>query len=317
MKGFAFIVCCFLFLSGCKKDPKIGVEPKPDCEPFPYANSNPQGYNPTKSRDNSLNKYNGMYDPINANYFYYMIDQNPSITQVLGILIRLNLTTGEKLRLDSNIIVSPYLNKTGRFVYQKGDLNLYTIKSNGDSLKQITFNGYGDLGGWSYDSKYIFFTGTGVPGTIKINYNGQFTDTLKERVILSSIKNNKIIFATFENNSQKLFVKNLNDNSEYHLITNPPKSIFFLIDNTDTYLYLFGKNDVHRIEIATGKIEKILPSCFSKEYARPTFNFHKNKIVASRIDRTLMDDKKTIYYEINLYEISLDGKEVTKLELPY
>lgn len=312
MKQFVFIICCLLLLTSCKKDTKIGVEPKSDCEPFP--DTGPLGYNPTKSRDNSLNRYNGIYDPINPNYFYYLIDQNPGLMQVKGILVRLNLTTGEKLRLDSNIIVTPYLNKTGWFAYRKGDLNIYKIKTNGDSLTKLTLNGGGDLSGWSYNDKYIFITGGS--GTLKINASNLHVDTLDISVGLSSRISNKVICGRWNNNLTEIYLKNLDDNSEKSIYINVPKHNFALIDNTDTFLFLFGLNDVYRIEIATGKLEKILPSCFSREYARPTFNFHKNKIVASRIDRTLMDDKKTIYYEINLYEISLDGKQVTKLELP-
>lgn len=141
MKWHLIIIFIYILLiiTGCKKDPKVSpYVPTSDCEPWPKSNGPTLGWNPTKTRDNSLNKYNCMYDPTNPNYFYYLIDQEPGIGQIKGVLIRVNLTTGEKLKLDSSIIGVPQINKSGWFVYTKGDLSLYKIKSNGDSLTKLT-----------------------------------------------------------------------------------------------------------------------------------------------------------------------------------
>jgi len=311
MKHIVFILSCTLLLVSCKKDTQIVNEPKPECEPWPSS----WVLNPTKTRDNSLNRYCGMYDHVNTNYFYYLIDQNPSITQVLGILVRLNITTGEKLRLDSSIIGTPQLNKSGWFVYQKGDLKLYKIKSNGDSLTLLKTNDRFDAICWSYDDKFIFYAD--YEGLMQINKTGQTIDTLPFNGFLSSKITNKIVCSKILNNKYTAYFKNLDTQTETNITDNLPSANAYFLNNNDTYLYCFGKDEIFRVETTSGSSEKILNNCrFNKEYAYPTLSLNRDKIVVTRYDRKLMDDKKTIYYEANLYEISLDGKEVKKLVLP-
>ncbi len=148
-----------LVFTGCKKDLKLSLNtPASDCEPW-TTNGPVAGTNPTKTRDNSLNKYKTMYDPTNPNYFYYLIDQEPGIGQIEGLLIRVNLTAGEKIRLNSSIIGALQINKSGWLVYKKGDLNLYKIKTNGDSLTKLTFNENALFPTWSLDDNFIFYSG--------------------------------------------------------------------------------------------------------------------------------------------------------------
>ncbi len=308
-----YVLYILLFIAGCKKD--IGISPsetKSECDLWP-SNGPSIGLNPIQTRDNTLNKYNGIFDPGNPDYFYYLIDQNPGIGQIQGILIRANIKTGIKQRLDSSIIGLPQLNKAGWFVYTKADLNLYKIKTNGDSLTQLTNDKNSLMPNWSYDNNFIYYIGT--PGGIKLSQDGSIIDTSNFLPIVSSKISNRIFTTKKISGNTHIILKDLNDNSEKTICTNAPDG-FYLIDNSDSYLFCYNDKSIHRINILTGSVELLITNCYRKEYSRLTITLNNNFIVASRYDRSLMNDNKTIYYEVNLFKINLDGSDPIPLNIP-
>lgn len=313
-----YIFCILLFITGCKKDVAIPKSENTDeCQSIPHPIGMSIGYQ-SQTRDNSLNKYNGIADPTNPNFFYYLIDHNPGIGQIQGILIRSNLMTGEKLRIDSSIIGLPQLNKKGWFVYTKGgSLNLFKIKSNGDSLTQLTNNGNSLLPFWSFDDNFVFYTGT--PGIIKITSSGMPIDTIENKSCAGCFKNsNKILFGDYLGNMFRLVLKNLDDNSEKVLSYDAEGFGLCVFNNNDSDVFWNSSQGIYRLNILTNEKSLIVKKCpsiarieYDRLYTSPLLNY----LIVTRYDRKLIDDK-TIYYESNLYKINFDGSAPTLLNVP-
>lgn len=146
--------------------------------------------------------------------------------------------------------------------------------------------------------------------------DGVIIDTMSFLPTAVSRISNKAASAVLVDDKIHLLLTDLNDNSVKTVSNNAPFGYYYIFDNTDTYIYCFGDKGVYKINVSTGESSFILSSCFRKEYARPTLTLNQNFIVASRYENTLLEDKITIYYEINLYKIPLDGSEPVPLNVP-
>lgn len=294
-----FLFCSLIFL-GCKKDPEI-IKPTSNCIPLP--NEPKGGWN--YKIDYTLNKFNGFADPNNPNFAYYLIDRDPTIPgYTSGILVKMDLTTHTKMLLDS-MIISPtlQLNKFGWLVYSKIDLNIYIIKTNGDSLKQLTFNGNNTYPYWDYTGNNIFFISGN--GYYKISKNGAFIDTLENGFLFPSKISNKILGVNIVNNQSHLILKNLDDNST-KILNNSGGYLFAFFDNTDEYAYWYNKKGLYKTNISTLQTDLILQSCEREEYGNFILNMNSNYIYATKYIRTPLNESD-LYTERNLYKINMDG----------
>ncbi len=309
--------CILLILEGCKKDVAITIDKSTDeCQSIPYPAGMALGYQ-YQTRDNILNKYNGMYDPSNPNYFYYLIDQKPGIGQIKGILVKVNLVTGEKIKLDSSIIGSPQINKSGWFTYFKSDWNVYKIKTSGDSLTKLTNDGDSKYPYWSYDDNYIFYLKSA--GVIKMNKIGLVIDTLKNiySVVYPFKNSNKILYGEAVGNQINLMLLNLDDFSK-KLLSSSEDYGNLVFDNTDTFIYWRNQKGIYRLNISNGSVEELIKRCPNIpriEYDRLNISMNSNYIVATRYDRKLINEN-TIYYETNLYKLNLDGSNPVLIDIP-
>ncbi len=313
MKIFHVIFLFCILFSGCKKDCEITPTPlNNDCKSLPIT---PKGNGWIIKTDVTVNKYSGFIDPYDPNIIYYLVDRDAMIPGAAsGILVKENLISGIKILMDSSIITTPVINKFGWLLYNKLDLNIYKIKTNGDSLTKLTTDNNNIHPYWDYTGFFIYFLKSGGLA-YKMNNKGVYTDTLKytSSVIFPSKISNKILYVVIENSQSKLILKNLDDNSIKQLYSQNDLYKLPFFDNSDESVYWYNKTGLYKTNINTLETNLIL-----KSYETAEFNYfvlNSNYIFATREAKTPLDEYK-LNVQRDLYKINIDGSNPIKIVIP-
>lgn len=318
MLTYSKIICVFFCilatLSGCKKDPSI--PPKnlgENCDELPSA---PQGGWNYTTRNLNLNNLKSQSDLIYADKLYYLCDD--SLNRY--ILWSLSRGTNIKSFIDSKIISSPILNKKEWITYSKSDFNIYKVKTNGDSLTKLTSNGASMNPVWDMTGNYIYYNDANNLSVYRMSKSGILVDTLKNVNSTVTLKDSLIIFLSNAGNSQSLYIKNYFTNSTKLLITqtlNHSNDLIlgFFFDNSNTFVYYYDLNGLYKVNIDNYSKSKIISSCPKERRLHYSFNYLTNKIMATQISTTLINNY-TLYNEYNLIEFNSDGSNPNIINTP-
>lgn len=121
-----------------------------------------------------------LYDPNDENVIFYTTSEPNNANHILW---KYDRKRNLKKLIDEQVLINISINKNGWLVYEKIDQNIYKIKTNGDSLTQLTIKGTYMSPSWSEDGAYIFYQDKyfGKPGKciIQTSSKGDIIDTLE------------------------------------------------------------------------------------------------------------------------------------------
>ncbi|MCC6371288.1 MAG: hypothetical protein IT236_09815, partial [Bacteroidia bacterium] len=163
MKKYGYILILIFFVFGCKKnknsstvdpsEPPITIENSAfKCATLPPAPV-PFGWKDTTTNvDHNINTF--MFNPSNPDEVIIVVN---------GDMFGYNKMYCYNVRTQSNKYLAtldnfkPSINKYGWIVYSTVDNNIFKIKTNGDSITQLTSNNTTKDPKWDYSGNFIFY----------------------------------------------------------------------------------------------------------------------------------------------------------------
>lgn len=286
-----FFIFLLLSISACKKkqtpttviDDPVTV-PTADTSPFKCTSLPPTplplGWSDsTAGPDHEINTY--LFNPANPNEIIIVVNGD-----IFGYnkMFCYNVPTGALTYLATLDDYPPSINKNGWIVYSTVDRNVFRIKSNGDSLKQMTSGNISVAPQWDYSgtSFYYFQMASGsIPNQIiRTSFNGQVTMNipgfLPETTPFS--KSNKFLYQKPTDNTVQVFIHDASTQVETGVITasfSPTaKEHYFnhlAVDNNDEYFYWTNSAGLLRCSFASRKIDTVYKNCDMITYLNPKF----------------------------------------------
>src|SRR5688572_8445948 len=136
------IMCCFVLSTGCKNKedpPPVIVEPPPpvvvpdDCKPLPETPEPFGWYDSTIDVNRNINAY--FVNPISPDEVIYIVNGD---IQGYNKMFAYHIPSKQATYLANVGEFLPSMNSRGWLVYGTSDNNIFKIKVNGDSLRQLT-----------------------------------------------------------------------------------------------------------------------------------------------------------------------------------
>jgi len=310
-----FALLLFTFQT-CKKD-KICCLECDKCENFPKK----EGIGVSIITHKPLQKHAPCFNPNNGDEFIYMKEESNKYQ-----LIKYNLQSkSEIILLDNTLIVGqPKWGKNGWIVFSKLDLNVYLMKDNGDSLKQIT---------WYFENNYPSFLGNdkifisvgaetspGASGNKIIDYFGNRIDSLKASkyngvIGLNHIDENNLIASEFGYNTEYGISIMHSDFSNNEFIfksifngRNNIEGIFWHPNNEDVYFSMV-REGLFKVNKNSKNLIKVRNGCDSRSYRYLSISPDGQKILVERVDATDFQNKTGSWTEeAKIYIMDIDGK---------
>lgn len=297
MKLFRIILILNVYcLLSCSKDHIA------DCENLPHS--------PAQGWDiNEILPYYKFpnFNPNNPNELLYEVHESAGVYK----LFKYNLTTTQKqLVYTGENLFQPKWGKND-WILLNPDANIWKIKSNGDSLTQITFTNGDFAPEWNLTSDSIcFYRSIGVfQKTIIADINGNALDTLDQFTSQCSWQNpNMIVTAT----GGSLFVIDVMSRQKTILLTQQEPSLnsaCWLNDNNK--IIYSAENGIFCYEMSANKSSNLISHCNTKYYQFPTYSAAINKLIWQRVDLT--PNSTTLKVQSRLFMMNPDGTGETEI----
>ncbi|MCO5269636.1 MAG: hypothetical protein M9897_12160 [Brumimicrobium sp.] len=310
-----------MFFLGCKKDLIQTNENTSSCISISAENcGNPFGMTYISADTIAGGSSRCYFNPNNDNEFLYTkatkIEGGAGISNSMGIF-KYNITTGQSTLIYNGEIWSfPKWSKKDWIIFNLPDQNIYKVKSNGDSLTQLTYLNDLHSPEWNNDgTQFVAFSASNA-WTYLFDESGNILDTLYfSHSQLGNYQNPKYII---ENTIHILSFFNMENKAiEYQLdysslsTSSVWGSVFWLDDETVIYS---NENGLNQFNINT-KVNKIIKkSCNARIYLSGNINQSKTKMIWERIDRKLINDC-TIEFSNQIYIMNIDGTNEQKIEI--
>ncbi|TND10148.1 MAG: hypothetical protein FD123_396 [Bacteroidetes bacterium] len=312
-RAIAIISCCMLFFS-CSKDIAFSLEG--NCFDFPPS-TGPFGYSYQYPASLYLAP---CFNPNNSNEFVYVRETKSTGQTELRIK---NRSTGNDYLLTTSIFQKPDWGRNGWILFNHGDNNVWKIKSNGDSLTQLTFTSSCFDAVWNYaGDRYVFRRTDGANNySIIADDEGNPLDTLPGFILSNG---------SWSNDSQKISSPVSTGPSSNAIISINPNTgqisevaAIEIGDAKDIISYSDWFPDSQRLLWKTSRsffitdlpglqTQIIKTFCDTKLYVVIDISGDGSKIIASRWDQKLIGDN-TIFSESNIYIMNADGTGEVKI----
>jgi len=275
-----------LVLGACR--PKKTVEPAPVVppaetkSPFTCAElpPTPVPFGWTDSTTNVNENINAfMYNPANPDEVLVVVNGD---IQGYNKLFCYNIRTGKKTYLGSLGNYVPSVNQRGWVIFGTSDNNVFKVKCNGDSLRQLTFNYITKDPKWDYTGlNYSYFQmahNNVLAQVMRFKGDGSIINSLEiELPNMAVFKNSdKIIYQKVKDNTVTLVVRDLVAQKETPLVSGPfdPNIAYFddlCLDNKDEYAYWSNAGGVYRCALNNPQTELVYANCANVKYYNPVF----------------------------------------------
>ena len=268
-----------------------------------------------------------IFNPNNNNEILYSLRDSSSGAYQL---VKYNMASGVKNILLDNVRVSyqPKWSESDWIVYSNhSDNQIWRIKSNGDSLEQISIGEWnfapvldasGDHCYWNYSE-----TGGNPYRVLKKNLSTGIVDTIYDKVFIDidlTLNDEELLVRRSVNNSQEyLSSMNLNDYTfENHYGLGEYEQILGLTwngSNDKIYFTNYTSGGLKQLDVNTGHVTKFIDHCTSKYYQAIDCSIN-NKLIAERIDQRNGENalEGYILQRSSIYLIDLNTRE--EIELP-
>jgi hypothetical protein len=328
---FILLIAVTCLLACCRKKEST---PEPDPEPagpvvpadtgFKCGNLPPSPY-PFAWIDSTFDENRN----VNA-FFRNPLNGDEVIVIVNGDAFGYNKMINYNLKLKQSKLLAtvdsylPDVNSKGWIVYSTAENNVFRIKANGDSLKQLTNMNLAHDPKWDHTGTRICFfqdAYSNVPSQlIKINTAGAGLLVIELPLPNSAQfnKSNHMIYQQVNNFSVTLVKKNLDTFEETSLISGPyspqSKSLHFdnlVLDNEDQNMYWSNAGGIFRCSLSTLKTDTLFRNCENMIHLRPVINHGAPELnFARHIIRPI--STYVLYHQYKTYEMNLQTSFVSE-----
>lgn len=260
-----------------------------------------------------------LYDVQDENVIYYLTGGGTESRY----LYRYDRKTKSRTLLDKRVLYNISVNNNGWLAYDKIDGNIYKIKTNGDSLKQMTYDGASLWPRWTEDNKYIYYVSSGKNKfpIYKMDVTGKNIDSLKEVYSYVWPVRNFLYYLKLADSTFYLIQKDLNSGQEKTIVTRKfgqPESIAdFYTDKNNTILYWWGDYGLFKTDLLT--LETKLVIYGGANTANQILHYRQSPFTG----RFIAIQFNTTYINYNLLkqsnrilEFTADGTCMRTLEIP-
>jgi hypothetical protein len=207
-----------------------------------------------------------LYDLRDPDLIYYLTNEGRNFHH----LWKYDRASKMKTLLDKDVLNNISISPTGWLVYDKTDINIYKIKTNGDSLTQLTKNGGFLYPSWSFDSQYIFiYQDYGLPlgaRVLKIKAtDGSVTDTLMDISISLSVcfASDIMMYYIKVNGSERMLIqKNLATQEERVIVSQHnnlgAKLEYFFADANNKAVYWWNSDGLYKTNLYSLQSSRVI-----------------------------------------------------------
>jgi len=266
------------------------------------------------------------FNPNNGNEFVYYYINYP---QGKKKLIKYDILTNQKTLLVDNIQVISRLEwgKSGWIAFDSyPDYQIWMIKENGDSLKQITSSYYNLRPMWDNEGVNLYWDHDIVLAStpsyfIRINIFTNSLDTVAtNRVVVSDISSNNSVVIGGTNGPA--FAQNINYPLDAESMNLSGSEIgqyndFTFINGGSEVLIASYANGFYKYQIDTKSFKKILNYCESVTYISTDYSPLNNKILVERNDyrKFITGCVENTVLKSSIYLLDLNNMQETKITL--
>lgn len=316
-KTIASLVIVLCLIAGCSKD--HALPSANDCYNFELPSS---GIGPLYGESRYQFKA-PCFNPANTNEFCYLFIDNQTGENKL---CKFNLLTQSKTDLLSNyqIILQPKWSKKDWILFNTLDHNFWKIKSNGDSLIQLTFSSQFLYPEWSPDgSKFICHLEDNlILDEFIYDESAELIDTLPGTVFLlgSWSSDDKIVTLNGGRDDPNLhysFIDNVNwvQITDYSgAIRNQRIEDIKWHPSSQDVFYTRWLGGLYKVNIQEKKEHLVVQGCDSKSYEFISISNDGEQILAERINATF--DNPVITQNSKIYVMNIDGSDEHEIILP-
>lgn len=254
------------------------------------------------------------FNPNNPNELIFRLYEN-SGDQFLQ-LVKYNFSTQEKETIYQGDFVFPKWSKKDWILFSQSDFNFYKIKSNGDSLTQLTFSGNGAAADWNLAGDQFIYDNISNNSSIIMSENGTPLDTIEGGALSMSWQHDSLLASI---GPAWLSVQNSNSQElDFRVIHEINSSGTTRAEWLDSDNIIWAYNDgIFKSNIISNETVLLQESCDSKVYQYPTVSRISNKVVFQRTDKELIET------EVNkgtatsrMFIMNFDGSEREEIILP-
>jgi hypothetical protein len=334
VRSFLFFSCGFLLFLACKpKDKTAPEDPAPatsyltvdtslKCHDIPPAPP-PFGWlDSTLNNDENIKSY--IFNPVNPDEVICLVEGD-----ITGYnkLFTFNLMTKTKIQLANISQFLPSVNNNGWILYSSVDNDLFMIKSNGDSVRQLSHSNFYLHPVWSFEGKKFFYFQQAVGPVNSCIIRSDPKNPSTADVIAADLpyfaslnKSDQIIYAKPKGTTATMVLLNMTTKEERELISGPYNSrtgeIHFsnvCVDRNDEYMYWTNAIGLFRLHLATLTADTLLKNCPNYTYDYPLVSFHVNEL-ALRM-HFIRPSGTTLFHEYKALQMNLVSRQVSELRL--
>jgi len=316
INGIAILFVCLIF--GCTKDkidtPIDGPPFVEDCEPIPprtdiyigapydwliqYPLIELPSFNPNNSDEIVIR----VHEKLSDSYFK---------------MVTYNLTTQEKETIFEGNFFRPKWSKKGWILFSQSDFNIYKIKSNGDSLTQLTYN-VPTLGHeWNLKGdRFIYKSLTHSNTAIICDDSGVPLDTLDRSTSTFSWQHDSLVTGI---SPLRLYYFDPNDDSDFNVVLELSNGTVTTSEWLDDENIIWSTDEgIFRTNIYTKEKELLISSCAAKVYKFPTVCQSAKKVIFVRTDLELtMPEEHTGTATFRLFMMDFDGSNKEEIKIQF
>lgn len=317
-----------LTLSSCEKEsPPIIVEPEPEWMPDSCDISIPGLYSAWGVSFGKLYPHYlyPCFNPNNENEVIFREDwatvdtivNDTTYHQIHTGLVKYNLATKEKqLLYEGAVGPRPRWSRKGWILLVLPDTKIYKIKSNGDSLTQLTFEGKCLGPEWNKWGDQFVYNLVENTGNISVFCDEAGNEIFRKQgaSISPSWQHDSLLTQV---NIYALTVWNpLSDSVE--IIQESGISGTFGAEWLDDKSIIWSNNEgIYISDRISKETIQIRETCIGDYFNQPTFNSLSQKVIFNRRNRTITNVEEAYgTTEYSLYMMDTDGTELEKIEVP-
>lgn len=316
IKNIYFFILLLLLFNGCKKN-EIETTCDPvieECIELPIPSGIMQGFYQWIKQ---FPYYESpCFNPNNPDEVVFRVGESKD--ESFFHLVVYDLVTKQKNDIYEGLFFRPRWSKKDWIIFYESDFNIYKIKSDGDSLTQLTFSGqcYGPEWNISGD-KFVYTSLQQSDFSIICDETGNPLDTIQEAGTVPTWMHQSLLA---HSTPHGITIVNP-DSTEARYIENNGGIIDVGVTTAewlDAENIIWGnKKGIHIVNILDEEIKLLHESCDAKVYKYPTVSRISNKVIFQREDRDPTDHENNKGTSTSrIFMMNFDGSEIEEIELP-
>jgi hypothetical protein len=302
-----------ILLVSCRKDKVQPIEENEacDCTPIPLISGPTIGYNYVSD---SIFFLSPQFNPNSDNEIIFT--QNSNAGQ--KTIYKYDLLTEQKIPIyEGAMNYAPNWGKQDWILFDKGDYQIWKMKSNGDSVTLVTTNGAYFHPEWNYDgTKFIAYHGFVDVSDYHVgtvwSSDGVILDTFSYPTLAGDWKHQEYYAGV---SSHLLSIINPHTKETISTFNSTDAVAFNGFDwISDNYGVYTTNEGIFSLNTLTGKREKLYCSCNSVQYSQGSTNSDGSKILYRETVSTPID-ANTLKVRNNLVIFDTDSWEFTRLDI--